>query len=182
MCNLDIIAGNDPIIYTQEEAWSNWFFSMLHHPVYGILFLLFGALFLITVSLLALFVVRLLKNNQPKAEVPAADADGSVHWIPVLLSAFASAMLMIAVLLLLGFIILNVLHGNRFTLKYLPYGWIALYIIIMTLQFTVTLRFSPKASKLFLGWNRFGQRCGTVALLILAILCGFYWCMYWLLW
>lgn len=184
MCKLDIIAGDSPVYHSQEELWHNFFFGSMYDPGYRILYLVFGAIYLMLVSMVALFAVMLLKDRiKPrKVETPAEEPDGSVHILPFLCSVLASAMLILALVIVLGTLILWLFNSGSLYLGNIPFDIVFLYVIVMAVLFSLVLRFSPRASKLFRTWNRIGRTASLAAIAVILLCFGFYWGLYWFGW
>jgi hypothetical protein len=179
MCNLDLIATGDPVQYTQDELWLQWFFKNIQEADFTVMLTIFGAVFLLTLSIIALFAVMLLKNRFPKNVKTVHEGDGSVHFVPLLLCVAATAMFVIGALILLGFMLMQFPHYGLYHWLTMPYGSVLLYIGIMAILFEIVLRFSPNGSKWFLGWNRI---CRNVCLAILIpglLVIAFFYCFYW---
>lgn len=182
MCNLDLIAGNDPIRYTQDELWLQWFIKNIDEADFVVMLTLFGAIFLLALSIIALFAVMLLKDRFPKREQDPHIPDGSVHIVPFLISIAASMMFFFGIFVVVGFIFMQWpylgIYFNVYRLFALPYDMILIYIAATAVLFTVVLRFSPDGSRLFKGWNRI---CRNICLWIIGIMLSvfaFLYCFY----
>ena len=179
MCKLDLIAGDGPVYHTQGELWLRWFFKNIQEADFVVALVIFGAVFLMVLSVITLFVVMLLKDRLPKKEKLADEGNGSVHFIPLLISIAASAMLFIGLIISLVSLVMQMPHLGLYHYFILPYDTVLIYIGIMAVLFELVLRFSPQGSKLFLGWNRICRNiCLAVlipGLLLIAFLCCFYW-------
>ena len=183
MCNLDLIAGDGPVFRTQEELWLRWFFANLQEADFVVTLVIFAAVFLMALSIVALFAVMLLKDHFPKKEKIMQETDGSVHIVPFLLSIAASMMFLFGLVVFIGFLLFGLpyfgVRFNFYNLLTLPYDMVLLYTAVTVVLFTVVLRFSPNGSRLFRGWNRI---CRNICLWILGIILtviAFFYCFYW---
>lgn len=183
MCKLDLIADTqNPIFDTQEQLWLEWFFRNTDQGDFAVILTIFGTIFLMLVSIIALFTVMLLKDRFPKIDKTEQEPDGSVHIVPFLISIAASMMFILGLAALIGFILLELpffgVRFNIYRLFTLPYDMVLLYAAVTAGLFTLVLRFSPNGSPLFCGWNRV---CRNICLWILGIMLtviAFFYCFY----
>lgn len=158
MCNLDVIGG-DPL--TQEQLWNLWLFNSLQDTDFVVTLVLFGAVFVMAVSVLVLFGVMITKHFRNKTHKPAVEPDGSVHFVPFLCSILGSIMFVFALFVLVVFVI----SWNHIALYMVEYSFAIWYAFAMSILFGISLYFSPQASKAFRTWNKI---CLIVSLLVVA--------------
>lgn len=182
MCNLDLIAGDGPVYHTQDELWLRWFFKNIQEADFTVMLTIFGAVFLLVLSVIALFAVMLLKDRFPKRNTEPENPDGSVHIVPFLICIAASMMLVFGLIIIVGFVVLQLPYLgvvlNAYRLFTLPYGPVLLYASVTAALFSVVLRFSPNGSKLFRGWNRIGRNICLCFIGILLVAFAFFYCFY----
>lgn len=156
MCKLDIIAG--PL--TEEQRWNRWLFNSLQDADFVVTMVIFGAVFVMAVSVLALFGVMLVRHF--RKEAPAAEADGSIHVLPFLCSIIASIMFVLAVFAAL----MLLFSWEHMALYMLDYSFAFWYAAAMAALFGIALYFSPRAGKGFRIWN---MVCMVISLLVVAV-------------
>lgn len=182
MCNLDIIAGDGPVYHSQEELWLRWFITNIQEVDFVVALVIFAAVFLMVVSVIALFAVMLLKNRFPKKSNGTQNPDGSVHIVPFLICIAASIMLIFGLFVIVGFILLQFpyfgVRFNLYSLFTLPYDMVLLYTAVTAVLFTVVLKFSPNGSKLFRSWNRVCRNICLWVMGLLGIVILFFYCFY----
>lgn len=167
MCNLDIIA--EPV--TEEQLWNRWFFNSLEDADFVVTLVVFGAVFVMLVSVLALFAVMLLKNFRKKAPESSVEADGSIHAVPFLCSVAGTIMVAIAVFCLVALLFAT----QPWLYRYLPYHIVLPYAAVSTVLFIIALAFSPRASKLFKIWNKVCLIPCVLAITVSLFFYVFYW-------
>ncbi len=180
MCNLDLIADDRaPIIDSQGQLWLQWFFRNVEEADFVVALVIFGAVFLMAVSVIALFAVMLLKDRFPKKKTTEIEPDGSVHIVPFLICIVASIMFIFAVIVFLAFWFMPVPYLNLYYYFTLPYDLILIYIAAIPLLFSLVLRYSPNGSRLFRGWNRVCRNISLVVLCAALTVIAFGYCFYW---
>lgn len=158
MCNLDIIAG--PL--TDEQLFNRWFFNSLEDADFVVTFVVFGAVFVMAVSVLALFAVMLTKHFKVKVPKPAAEPDGTVHFIPFICSIIGTLLVFAGIVCLIAICF----NTNPWLYRYLPYDVVPPYALVTAALFVIALVFSPRAGKAYKVWNRICLAVCCVLLLI----------------
>ena len=166
MCNLDIIAG--PL--TEEQLFNRWLYSSLQDAEFVTALVIFGAVFIMLLSVLALFSVMLVKHFKEKSPKPGVERDGSVPLVPFLCSVIASLMFLFGVV-----VVLMIWFISDYFAFYWTYTTAGIYAAVMAGLFIIALCFSPRASKAFKRWN---TACLIVTLL--AVFCvAYFWLFVW---
>ena len=173
MCNLDIIVGPSPgdRPLEQDWAWINWFFTSLEEADFVVMLFIFGTVYLMMLCIITTFVFACLKNRNISLIKPAADADGSIHFVSLLLSMFGTFMVIGGI----AYIIYVLLVVHPYFYRHQPYALTVPYTLLTVSMHILALRLSPKASRIYKTWN---VACLVPCGLILAISLFFY-LFYW---
>lgn len=179
MSYLDVIVGPSPVerSFNLDWEWINWFFSSLEEADFVIMLCIFGAVYLMLLSVITIFTVMFLKQRNITIMKPAADADGSVHVIPFLLSIFGTFMVAGGIAYILY--VLLVIHPYYY--RHLPYILVVPYAVVTAAMHILALRFSPKASRFYKNWNIACLVPCILVLIVALFFCLFYWftMLYW---
>lgn len=142
MCNLDVIA------MTPEEEFRWWLTSSMNDPEFVVTLVVFGAVFLLLISVFVLFAVMLVRYFRGKSPNSETLSDGNIHILPFLSGVLASGMFLFGTVM----VIIDCFFYGSLPMGSFPDTASVWYTVFMCAFFGIALWFSPRAGKAFKIW------------------------------